>query len=131
MKQQRTERKELAQAKKVLYYLFFVLLFIVFYIIQDFDNNSICLDRQNKFLEDEYSGEIIGKFLDRENHMHKSVFFISGKDTVTRYFPTAIDMIFENIQYGDSIYKVKGYSEVVLRKLNGEKLEYVADFNCE
>jgi hypothetical protein len=117
--------------KKVVYYLFFMVLFIVFFIIQDFEDNSICIERQNEFLVDEYRGEIIGKYLDRENHMHKSVLLLSRADTIKRYFPTSIERIYENIQYGDSIYKIKGSLEVDLRKLNGERLKYVANFNCE
>lgn len=116
---------------KYLVYLFFIALFVVFFIIQDFGGNFYCHEEQDKFNDDEYFGEIVELFLDKNNHMYKSFHVVSGTDTVSRYIPSSAEKLYSDAQRGDTIIKNRGENEILLKKIDGKRYSYKVDFGCD
>ena len=93
--------------------------------------SSIKCEYQEYFKNREWNGNIVNKYLDKENHAYRTISVESDDRTYKIQGQILSESNnYELIQIGDSISKIKGETIVHLYKAGGE-FELKLDFDCD
>lgn len=107
----------------------FFLLCISPFIKQALESN--CTAYQD-FLKDSYSGIVVKKYINREQHSYKTVEIKNFSANKINVFLLDFDIsgFYDKININDTIYKATGIDTVYLTNRKG-KFGYILDFNCK
>jgi len=120
----------LFKMKKKLIYLTPILLIAVVFILLSYNKGSLICDRFSLFQGISYSGVVVQKFIDRENHAYPTVIIKDSSDVLVKInlmFDT--NNVYDAINIGDTIQKVKGVNFFVRNSIDTLIVDYGE--NCD
>lgn len=107
------------------YIVLSVLLVIAFYI---YNNESPSAVRNEKFKHDLFlslKGLLVDKFIDYENHEYKTCMIQDNIDTLTVLLNFDQSGLFNYLQVGDSVFKIRGDSLIIVKRRSNIKHFYL------
>lgn len=107
--------------KKVIYLFAFLSIAIGSIIIYLFTNKVMEMTSGNPadyYIDDEYSGVVINKFIDKEKHNYRTVIIKKEDKEHTVVFSFVMGGLYEFIEVGDTLFKKTGTLELHLKRKN-------------
>jgi hypothetical protein len=99
-----------------IWYKIISLIFVVCFFIYHFKSHSDLInEKYNRDVMKNIDGIILDKFIDNQNHMHKTC-LIKGDDTIKFIFDTDKSGVFNFLNIGDSIRKPIGDSTIIVKR---------------
>jgi hypothetical protein len=106
------------------------LIVIVIWFIKQPSDHQICRNYYRKAKNYSYNGIVIKKYIDTENHSHKTIKLLRSGDTLTRIFTEDISGFYEYVQIGDNISKKEGSYDIKLFT-GREDTIFTLDYGCD
>lgn len=106
------------------YMSFLFIIFIFFYFFIQKSNKEICHEKKASFNSWDYHGIVGYKYKDSANHTYNILILSNKKKLNLNSILLDSDQVYENIQIGDSLSKIKGLDTLWIYKRD-KQLYYV------
>jgi hypothetical protein len=122
-------RKKRTRLKRISFILMLISIVVSVFIVKK-QTKDECIQLTEKYKGMRFDGIVTKKFKDREKHSAKTLYIQGqkGKQTFVKY--RDMSGFYENVEFGDSIFKPKGTLKVkVLIEKNDTA--FTIDFECD
>jgi len=105
--------------KAYIYLIIFIIILIGSVIIYLFTNKVLeitSIDPSDYYVKDEYSGDVINKFIDKKQHDYRTVVIKQENNEHTIIFSFVMGGLYEFIEVGDTLSKKSGTLDLRLKR---------------